>query len=196
LRDYGAFERPVADTFWQIMKRAAKKMSFPNMKPEDWGLDKGMKKWPYAAQKLTEAARNIFGQLKSAPEEEIEQIANYYGEERLAKIAAEVAESPRAKITTDMEEALNEMHLNSPYLSSGTSSDKKYRYIIFAKPRTVDGEVRVYNPKFIMVSWQTAVRNLPHRDKRIFSSALYALAFIKLAFVDLDADKAMEIPHR
>ena len=92
LRDYGAFEHNVGDKFWDIMKRAAKHMSFPNMKPEDWGLDTGTSKWQYAAQKLTEAAKNIFWQLRNAPEEEIQAVADYYGEGRIARIAGKINE--------------------------------------------------------------------------------------------------------
>lgn len=116
---------------------------------------------------------------------------------RYERIAEEmVDESPRSKAATAIEQFLDRMHLNSPYLDSGMSKDKKYRYIIFAKPRTVDGEVRVYNPKFIMVSWQTAFRNLPHQDRRIFGDVKDAMEFIKAAFVDLDEEAAFRVPHR
>ena len=121
---------------------------------------------------------------------------------RYAEIAKRVADnkvdevSPRAQITDEIVEFLHKNHLNSPYLNSDISNDKKYRYIIFSKPRVLDAEVRVYNPKFIMVSWQTAYRVLPHRDKRAFSSAKDAMNFIKAAFVDIDEDKAFAIPHR
>jgi hypothetical protein len=122
--------------------------------------------------------------------------------DRYAEIAERVADnkvdeaSPRAKITDEMMAFLDRNHLNSPYLNSDVSNDKKYRYVIFAKPRVLDGEVRVYNPKFIMVAWQTAFRDLPHKDKRVFGSLKDAMDFIRLAFVELKFDDAMDVPHR
>lgn len=78
----------------------------------------------------------------------------------------------------------------------GISRDKRYRYITFSHARTLDGEVRVYGPKYIMIRWQTAYRNLPHEDTLVFDSVDNALDFLRLAFVEHDADTALAIPTR
>lgn len=78
----------------------------------------------------------------------------------------------------------------------GISKDKKYRYSTFCHARTLDGEVRVYGPKYIMVRWQTAYRNLPHEDTLVFDSADNAVKFLRLAFVEHDRDAALEVQTR
>jgi hypothetical protein len=86
--------------------------------------------------------------------------------------------------------------LASVYSGYGLSKDKKYRYILISKPRVLDGEIRIYGPKFILISYQTAYRELPHNDRRVFTSAEDMLNFLQWAFVDGEYDKALEIPTK
>lgn len=86
--------------------------------------------------------------------------------------------------------------LASVYSGFGLSEDKRYRYILMSKPRVLDGEIRIYGPKFILINYQTAYRSLPHNDRRVFTSAEDAIKFIQLAFVDGKYDEALEIPTK
>ena len=81
---------------------------------------------------------------------------------------------------------------------SGTDIDKskKFRYVLISKPRVLDGVVRVYGSKFIYVSYQTAYRDLPAKDTRIFTSVYDALNFLQLAFVEYKFDEALEVPTK
>jgi len=82
------------------------------------------------------------------------------------------------------------------YSGSDISTDKKYRYVLISVPRVLDGEVRIYSEKYILVSYQTAYRTLPHKDDRVYECANDALNFLKFAFVDYDFDKALNIPTK
>jgi hypothetical protein len=78
----------------------------------------------------------------------------------------------------------------------GGDSEAKGRYysILFSKCRTLDGVIHFYGPKFILVKYQTAFRDLPRNDSRVFTSIKNALDFLRLAFVELDFEAALTIP--
>ncbi len=86
--------------------------------------------------------------------------------------------------------------LATVYSGTDLHESKKYRYILISKPRVLDGEIRVYGPKFIYVSYQTAYRSLPAKDRRIFTSADDALNFLNLAFVEFKFEEALEVPTK
>ena len=100
---------------------------------------------------------------------------------------SEVAEKIAAFIVTN--------HLCDVYGGSvELSSDKKYRSVGFSKPASLDGEVRIYGPHFIMVRWTARYLNIPPDGVRIFGSVGDALTFMDLAFLAHD-ESAMSVPH-
>ena len=72
----------------------------------------------------------------------------------------------------------------------------KYRSLTICKARILDGEIKIYSPKFIQVKWQTAIRALPERDSKVFTSAEHTIAFLKAAFIDHDYKAAEEVPTK
>ena len=59
--------------------------------------------------------------------------------------------SKREEILEDLVKALQEADLDQVYgIDTGLSQDKKYRWATFCRARTLDGEVRVYGPKWIL----------------------------------------------
>ena len=104
--------------------------------------------------------------------------------------------STREDIMRQIASYIERNGLASVYSGYGLSKDKKYRYILISKPRVLDGEIRIYGPKFILISYQTAYRSLPHNDRRVFTSAEDMLKFIQLAFVDGDYENALAIPTK
>lgn len=104
--------------------------------------------------------------------------------------------SIREDIMREIQSYVERNYLSSVYGGSGLSKDKRYRYILISKPRVLDGEIRIYGPKFILINYQTAYRSLPHNDRRVFTSAQDMLKFIQWAFVDGEYDKALEIPTK
>ena len=105
-----------------------------------------------------------------------------------------VKSSKRESATDIVSDFISFNNLARVYGDTGLSEDKKYRYVLFSLPRTLDGEVRIYNPNFVAVQYQTAFRDLPHRDWRVYKSVDEATEFLRLAFVEFDTDKALEIP--
>ena len=104
--------------------------------------------------------------------------------------------SIREDIMNQISEFVSDNYLSSVYSGSGLSKDKRYRYILISKPRVLDGEIRIYGPKFILINYQTAYRSLPHNDRRVFTSAENMINFLQWAFVDGEYDKALEIPTK
>jgi len=107
--------------------------------------------------------------------------------------------SPREMIAERIARFINVNHLNSPFGGDVTlfKGGKVPCYVVaFSKPRVLDGTVSVYGPKFVQVRFQTSYRDLPASDSRVFTSEPDAVKFLKLAFVDLKFDDAMEVPTK
>ena len=66
---------------------------------------------------------------------------------------------------------------------SKTEADKSYWGVTFCKARILDGEIRVYSPRFILVKWQTTIRDLPAKGNSRFNSEYEAKSFIVSKFV-------------
>ena len=98
--------------------------------------------------------------------------------------------SIREELMESFEEFIGFMNLNAVYSGSGLSKDKKYRYVLFNKPLTVDGEIRIYGPNFIGIKWKTTFRDLPRNGWKVFRTPNEAKEFIMAAFVNLDMDVA------
>jgi len=91
--------------------------------------------------------------------------------------------SQREDILRELVDVLHEKGLGEVYgIIEGISPDNKYRSATFCQARVTDGEVRVYGPKFIQVTWQTANRSLPHKGSEVFKSVEEAKTFIKETF--------------
>lgn len=89
--------------------------------------------------------------------------------------------------------------LNSPFggdVSLYRGGKMPCYLVAFSTPRVLDGTVSVYSPTFIQVRFNTSYRALPAGDSRIFTSESDAIRFLKLAFVDLKFDDAMEVPTK
>jgi len=55
---------------------------------------------------------------------------------------------------------------------------KAYWSVSFCRARILDGEIKVYAENFIVISWQTAIRDLPSTGKQRFHSETAAKEFL------------------
>lgn len=84
--------------------------------------------------------------------------------------------SKREEILEDLVEALQEADLDQVYgIDTGLSQDKKYRYATFCRARTLDGEVRVYSPNWILFRTMKG----GHNDRYVCGSKELALKYIE-----------------
>jgi hypothetical protein len=91
------------------------------------------------------------------------------------------------KHTIDLvEDILNELHLNEVYgiiQGEGESkSGRKFKSLTFCKARILDGSVAVYSPTFLLVTWQTAIRDMPHRGSQVCKSLDELRSFLNDSF--------------
>ena len=101
--------------------------------------------------------------------------------------------SLREEIMERFEDFVSMNGLTRVYSGSGLSKDKKFRYVLFNTPRTLDGEVRIYGPKFIGIKFQTAYRAFPRDNWVVFRNVDDALDFLDQAFVKHNTNKALEM---
>jgi hypothetical protein len=94
--------------------------------------------------------------------------------------------SERADTFKTVLDFVDSHHLDHIFGASGLSDDKKYYYTTLSIARNMDGEVKVYSPKFIQIKWQTRYHILPQSGSLIFDSVDNVLAFLRLAFVEFD----------
>jgi len=103
----------------------------------------------------------------------------------------------RTQIVDRFQTFLNTYELNEAYGVIRTGGESgKFEELTFCKARVLDGTVKVYGPKFILVKYNTAYRTLPQNDHAVFTSEADAFKFLKAAFVDLDFDTAMNVPRK
>lgn len=76
------------------------------------------------------------------------------------------------------------------------SPDKKYRSTTFCRARVLDGEYRVYGPKFHLIKFTTRYNSLPHNMSKVFKSFDDVIEFMQAAFVDYNNEKTNEILDR
>lgn len=55
---------------------------------------------------------------------------------------------------------------------------KSYRSVTFARNAILDGVIKVYSPTFILISWQTAIRDLPSKGREVCKSEHEAKQFL------------------
>lgn len=84
--------------------------------------------------------------------------------------------------------------LNNPFGGDVDQSSEKGRpySILFSVPRLLDGLVRVYGPKFILVQMQGPL--VHGATDMVFESEQNALDFLRLAFVEHNQEAAYAIP--
>ena len=84
--------------------------------------------------------------------------------------------SNREEILEDLVEALQGADLDQVYgIDTGLSQDKKYRWATFCRARTLDGEVRVYSPNWILFRTMKG----GHKDRYVCGSKELALKYIE-----------------
>lgn len=64
-----------------------------------------------------------------------------------------------------------------------TGQQKQYRSVTFCKSAILNGEVRIYSPKWILVTWDTTIKSLSENGKKKFNNEEDAKEFIKHHFV-------------
>jgi hypothetical protein len=81
-----------------------------------------------------------------------------------------------------------------PFGGDVTKGKRSYD-VLFARPRTLDGLLRVFGPTFIQVQCQGPV--VPSGSyTAVYTSEADALAFLKAAFVDRDWGVADAVPRK
>lgn len=60
---------------------------------------------------------------------------------------------------------------------------KPYWSVTFAKAGILDGAIKVYSPNFILVSWQTAIRDLPSTGREVCKAETQAREFLTNNFI-------------
>ena len=103
--------------------------------------------------------------------------------------------SARQELAERIADFIRTNNLTTPYGGDVLKSGNHYT-ILFSYPRNLDGVVNVYGPKFVQVTFQTAYRDLPRIGNYVFESEANAVDFIDKAFVMLDFDRALAVPHR
>lgn len=103
--------------------------------------------------------------------------------------------SERQQLAQRIADFISRNRLTVPYGGDVSKAGRHYT-VTFASPKTLDGVVNVYGDKFIQITYQTAYRELPHRDNRVFESESDAVSFLNLAFVRGDYQAALAIPTR
>jgi hypothetical protein len=93
--------------------------------------------------------------------------------------------SARSDLADSIATQLKAAGLDESYgVAVGQSHVKGKPYVIsFAKARVLDGQVTLYGPKFLLVKWVTAFRDMPHTGQEKFDSVADAMAFINSSFV-------------
>lgn len=102
--------------------------------------------------------------------------------------------SARSEVAERIAAKIREWRLTNPFGGDVTKSEGKPAYygILFARPRTLDGLVRVYGPKWILIEMQGPAAHFG--EKLIFTCEEHALAFIHAAFVEYNQAKAGAVP--
>jgi len=97
------------------------------------------------------------------------------------------AMSPRQQVAQNLAETCIFGGLDDSYgVSMVKATDKKGKphwSVLFCKARILDGVIRVYSPGFIMISWQTAIRNLPSKGMQVFRGEIEAKEFLINTFI-------------
>lgn len=104
--------------------------------------------------------------------------------------------TPRHLVADEVARIVKESGLAEVYGGEVTRHpDGKCYRVAFSRKRTVDGQVSIYSPTYLMVQWRTTAAGLDPQGRKIFGSLEEALAFLTLAWIDGIADAANAIPE-
>lgn len=93
--------------------------------------------------------------------------------------------SAREDAVNEILEACGDFDLCQVYAGdTGLSEDKKYRYVTICRARNLDGEIRVYTPKYILLKFETRYQNCPHKETVKFNSVEETIDFLRSVFVE------------
>lgn len=107
-----------------------------------------------------------------------------------------MARISRQVVVNSIVEFCRDNGLGQPYLDSGMSPDRRFRWVIFSRPLVFDGEVRVYGPNWLYLSFQTQLHGLPQKGRFNFKCVGDLFLFLRLALVDRNYELALEIPRQ
>jgi hypothetical protein len=94
--------------------------------------------------------------------------------------------SPRQQVAQNLADTCMFGGLNDSYGVSVAKTEEKgktFWSVTFAKARILDGVIKVYSPKFILVKWQTAIHDLPTKGQEVFKSEADVKSFLIRSFV-------------
>lgn len=89
--------------------------------------------------------------------------------------------SIREDLANDFASFLGKLKLNDSY-GINVTKNKTFYSVTFCRARSVDGEVRIYGPKFIQIRFITAIKTLPHKVSEVFRDPQLAKDFLKECF--------------
>ncbi len=61
---------------------------------------------------------------------------------------------------------------------------KSFWGITFCKARILDGFIRVYSERYILITWETGIRDLPKKGSQVCSSEAEAKDFLRKTFIE------------
>ena len=103
--------------------------------------------------------------------------------------------SARAEVAERIADFINEKHLAQVFGGEvSQSGDKRYYSILCSLPRTLDGFIRVYSPKFILIQLQGPLADGEH--SAVYESEQDAISFLHALLIDFDRDAAYAIPTK
>lgn len=94
--------------------------------------------------------------------------------------------SPRHSIALELADTCRFGGLSDSYgvmVTKNELNGKTFWNVTFCKAVNLDGEIRVYSPKFIMIKWQTRYKHLAPKGSQVFKSADGAKLFIQKNFI-------------
>lgn len=62
--------------------------------------------------------------------------------------------------------------------------NKSFWGITFCKARILDGYIRVYSEKYILITWETAIRDLPRKGSQVCRNEYEAKDFLVKTFIE------------
>lgn len=107
-----------------------------------------------------------------------------------------MSSSSRKQIVQEILDFTINNDLCQPY-GGAYEKDSNHYVIPFCQPRNLDGFVRVYSENFIQISYHSRYTNLEGGNgQKVFDSKENAINFLTAAFVEYNADKALDIPTK
>ena len=103
------------------------------------------------------------------------------------------AKSPRQQLAERIAKYIRKQKWTAPF-GGDVHKDRNAYGILFSKPATLDGLVRVYSPTFIVIQCQGRASH--GNWMQVYESEEAALRFLKLAFELHQWDDATAVPYR